>query len=303
MISEPIIQDRLLFPEILAKRPKNAHKRTCGRVLVVAGSRKMTGAAALVCRAAMRAGAGLVTLAFPEKLTNVYRELLLEVMTLPCPQTEEKTLSYKSLPLLLEKSKDFNMVAIGPGLSKNEETQRLAKDLVVKLNKPIILDADGLNAFSSHTNLFKKRKRKTIVTPHPGEMSRLTDLKIEDIQENRVEVTQEYAKKWNLVVVLKGYETVVADPGGRIIVNKSGGPALATAGTGDVLLGIIAAFWAQNLKKPFNSACTAVFLHGLAGDLAAGKLGEHSVIASDVIEYLPAIIRQAVLSKNARMSV
>lgn len=292
MRTEPINQDRLLFSEILTKRPIDSHKNKCGRVLIIAGSLGMTGAAALSCRAAMRAGAGIVTLAFPEKLSNIFRQLLLEVITVPCPQTNEGSLAYDSLPILLEKSKDFDVVALGPGLSKNKETEKLIRDFIIKVKKPAILDADGLNAFAFKMDLLKRRKYKTVITPHPGEMSNLSGLSIEEIQENRVEAAQNYAKEWNSIVILKGYNTVIASADGRTVINKTGGPALATAGTGDVLLGIIAALWAQNIKKPFNASCTAVYLHGLAGDMAAKELGERSVIASDVIEYLPKALKQ-----------
>ncbi len=290
-----VTQNKILFPEILAPRPGSVHKKQCGRVLVVAGSRGMTGAAVLTCRAAMRAGAGIVTLAFPETLPEIYKDLLPEVMTIPCPATSEGTLSYEALRILLEKSAEFDVVAVGPGLSRNEETQKLVRELIVQLNKPLILDADGLNALVGQTaKLLTQRKQETIITPHEGEMAGLVnkDLKsVRIIKDDKVKAAREYAQKWLVNIVLKGSGTVIADPGGETIINESGGPALATAGTGDVLTGIIAAFWAQNLQKPFRSACTAVYLHGLAGDEAAIRLGEQAVIASDVIELLPEMMK------------
>ena len=287
MTKKPIIQNKILFPEILKKRSKNVHKKQCGRILVVAGSKGMTGAAALTCKAAMRSGAGIVTLAHPSSLKEIYKELLLEAMTIPCPETTDITLSYKALNLLLEKSKDFDIVLIGPGLSENLETHKLVQDLVLKLDKLILLDADGLSALAGKTDLFLERKKDIIITPHEGEMARLTGLSVEEIKKNRASIAQKYAKKWGVIVVLKGYETVIANPLGEVVINKTGGPALATAGTGDVLCGIISSLWAENIKKPYEAACTGVYLHGLSGDLAEKKLGERSTVASDVIKYLP----------------
>lgn len=293
-MNKPIIQNTLLYPKALKKRPKDVHKKQLGKILVIAGSKGMIGAAVLACKAAFRAGAGIVTLAFPESLKEIYKNLLLEVMTLPCPATKEKTLSYKALNLILEKSKDFDIVLVGPGMSKNKDTQKLIQDLVLKLEKPILLDADGLNALQGKTDLFLKRKNSTIITPHEGEMVRLTGLSVEEIKQDRENVALEYAKEWKVVVVLKGYETVIADSSGKVVINKTGGPALASAGTGDVLAGIISSFWAENIKKAFESACCGVYLHGLASDLAEKELGERSVVASDVIEYLPGAIKNSI---------
>ncbi|MBU1178675.1 NAD(P)H-hydrate dehydratase [Patescibacteria group bacterium] len=295
-MNRAITQNEIIFPEILAPRPQTIHKKQCGQVLVIAGSKGMTGAAVLTCRAAMRAGAGVVTLAFPETLAKIYKDLLPEVMTIPCSATSESTLSYEAVPILLEKSTNFAVVVIGPGLSKNKETQKLTRALVKKLEKPLIIDADGLNALVGQAaKLLTQRRAETIITPHEGEMAGLVnkDLKSARIIKNdKVKTAREYAQKWLVNIILKGAGTVIAEPGGEVIINGSGGPALATAGTGDVLTGIISAFWAQNIKKPFRSACTAVYLHGLAGDKAAAKLGERSVIASDVIKWLPAVMKK-----------
>ncbi len=290
---EPINQDRILFPQILGKRSKNTHKKACGKVFIIAGSRNMTGAAALTAKAAMRSGAGYVTLAFPEKLANIYRELLLEVTTVPCLQTKAGTLSEEALDLLIKKSKGYDVVAIGPGLSQNKDTAQLIRNFILKVQKPLVIDADALNALKNNAGILKKRIKKTIITPHPGEMSNLSGLSINEIQNDRDGIARRYAKEWKVILVLKGYHTVIAYPDGRTIINMTGGPSLATAGTGDVLLGVIAAFWADNIKKPFDATSTAVYLHGLAGDVATEKIGEKSVIASDVIDILPEVIKIA----------
>mgnify|MGYP005838048033 CR=1 FL=1 len=300
MYIEPINQDRILFPKILSKRLNTTHKKACGKVFIIAGSRNMTGAATLTCRAAMRSGAGYVALAFPEKLNNIYRELLLEAITIPCSQTEDGTFSEDALDILIKKSKGYDVVALGPGLSNNKETDELIRRFIQKVEKPLIIDADGLNAIKNDVNILKKIKKKTIITPHPGEMARLSGLTVNEIQRDRDEVARKYAKEWNVIIVLKGYHTVIAHPDGRTIVNMTGGPALATAGTGDVLLGVISALWADNIKKPLDATATAVYLHGLAGDVVAEKIGEKSVIASDVIDILPDVIKIAQEKINAK---
>lgn len=287
-----IIQDKLLFPEILKPRKKTAHKKICGRVLVVAGSLGMTGAAALVCKAAFRAGAGVVTLAFPKSLDEIYKKIFIETMTLPCPETKDRTMSKKAFRLIMRKSKDFDIIAVGPGLSRNKDTAFLIRKLLKKLKKPVVLDADGLHALASNMRILEKRKAPTIITPHPGEMADLLKTKPEKILEERKKFIPLFSKRYKVVTVLKGHETIVVDSEGRIVINKVGGPELATAGTGDVLVGIISAFWAANIKKPFESACTGVFIQGLSGQKAKEELGTYSVIASDLIEFLPNILRK-----------
>ena len=188
---------------------------------------------------------------------------------------------------------NFDTLAIGPGLDTREVTVKMVGKLLDSWKYPVIIDADGLNAIKDDVDILSKRKKKTIITPHPGEMSKLSGLMINSIQDNRDTISQEFSQKWKVILVLKGYHTVISHYDGRTVLNMTGGPALATAGTGDVLLGTIAAFWSDNLKKPFDATATAVYLHGLAGDVAAEKFGEKSVIASDVVEILPEVIKIA----------
>ena len=297
-----LIQNKLLFPEILWKRPQNIYKRQAGKVLVVAGSRGMGGAAALTAEAAMRAGAGVVVLAFPDILEKIYKKILLEIITIPLPSTKTGSIANDALPEILKASEDCDVVVCGPGLSRNEETAFVVQEMIQKIEKPIILDADGLNALVGKTGLLSKRTYPTILTPHQGEFSRLTGLNIKKIEKKRKELAEQYAKTWKSIIVLKGEDTMIADSD-REVINKSGpprlavdarqgGPELATAGTGDVLSGIIATFCAQNLNQLFEAVSTAVFLHGIAGAIAKQKIGERSVIASDIIKYLPEAIKQ-----------
>lgn len=286
-----IFQKRILFPEIIKKWPRDIHKRKRAKIMVIAGFREMIGAAALSALAAYRAGAGMVMLCVPENLEKYYRQIPLESLILPCPQTREGSLSKNAEKMILEKSKEYDVVILGPGISKNKETQRLARRLVVELEKPLILDADGLNAMVGRTSLFKKRKFPIILTPHEGEMARLTQISISEIHQHRQKIASIKASEWQVVLVLKGQKTIIVNPFGKMIINQTGGPSLATAGTGDVLDGILAVLWAENLSKPYEAAAAAVYLHGKAGDRAALDLGERSVMASDVIRYLPLAFR------------
>jgi len=291
---KPIEQDKLLYPEILAPRPKDANKKSVGSVMIVAGSEGMSGAATLCCEAAMRAGAGYVLLVFPKSLNNIYTKLIPEVLTLPCDETKDKTLALSSFDRIIEEAKKYDVILIGPGLSQHEETRHLICKLFKRLKdlqKNVVLDADGLNAFSGHVELLTEwGDNKTVLLPHAGEMARLCDLDVDNVERDREWLVRKKAKKWKSILVIKGYETVISD-GERVIINKSGGPALATAGTGDALAGMTAAYWAANINLPFESVATAVFLHGLAGDMVSEKLGERSVLATDVINMLPEAVK------------
>ena len=286
------VVSKRIIKQILKPRPKKVHKLTVGRVFIIAGSKNMSGAGILTVRGALRAGAGKVKIAYPDCLTNVYRKVMIEALHLPLPSSQKGILAKGGFSKIIREAFSFNVVALGPGLSifNNKQERFFLVRLIKDIDLPLVLDADGLNnlAFSKKVkSTFEKRNFLTIITPHEGEMSRLTGLTVKYIRNNRKKVARKYAQLWQIIVALKGYHTIIASPQGRIIINKTGGPALATAGTGDVLTGIIATLVAQNLKKPFEATAVAVYLHGLAGDLAAKKLGERSVIASDLIKYLP----------------
>lgn len=310
-----LIQDKILFPDVLWERPLNIHKRILGKVLVIAGSRGMAGAAALTLESAYRAGAGIVTLGFPEGLSQVYKKILPEAMTIPLPETPAGTISLKAKDIIIKNSKDFDCVVIGPGLSQNAETQQLVWEIFFQIEKPIILDADGLNAISlgfkvikgvkqsgDIIEILKKRKEATIITPHAGEMLRIIKairgrgeyqkITSDFIDKKKQEFATLVSEKLGFIVVLKGNETAISEPG-RIVINKTGNPGMATAGSGDVLAGIIGTFVSQNLKRLYEAVSTAVYLHGVAGDIAKEKIGERSMIASDIIKYLSNAIKSA----------
>jgi NAD(P)H-hydrate epimerase len=281
------------FKNYLARRKVDAHKGDFGHVLVLAGSPGFTGAAYLCSQAAILSGAGLVTLGIPRSLNPIMAVKLTEVMTRPLAETERATLSPQAETEILSFLSLADVLALGPGISQNPQTRILVHNLIAKVNQPIVLDADGINAFKGCVNLLKKNKGQIIITPHPGEMARLMGLEVSEIQKKRKEIAKSFAKDYNMVCVLKGHHTVVASAKGEIYINNTGNPGMASGGCGDILTGMIAAFLGQRVEA-FKAAKLAVYLHGLAGDLAAKEKGEVSLIASDVLEKLPEAIKKTV---------
>jgi NAD(P)H-hydrate epimerase len=283
------LQTALIVPRLhaalFAPRPHGAHKGTMGHLLVVAGSDEKSGAAAMTCSAALRTGCGLVTCAWPASVT---RSLPVEVMTLPLPATRG-ALSAAAWAPLQAAMVGKHAIAIGPGLAVEDETQALVRRLIAEVSIPMVVDADGLNALASDLSILKRRHGPLILTPHPGEMARLLGTSSEAVQKRRFDVASDFAKEWNVIVVLKGAHTLVAAPDGSIAINTTGNPGMATAGTGDVLTGVISSLLAQDLA-PWDAARLGVYLHGLSGDLAARACGEVGLIASDLIERLPEAI-------------
>ena len=274
------------FPPL---RPRGAHKGTAGHLLVIAGAFGKKGAAMMTSLAALRCGAGLVTAALPKSI-DLATAGLMEMMTLPLPETSEGTLSLAAEKMLLQALQGKDAVALGPGLSQNEETQRLIRTLIAEVSLPMVIDADGLNALAGDLSALKKRKGPVILTPHPGEMGRLTGKRADLIQRERFTLAADFAERWGAIVVLKGAHTIVATPDRNIRVNHTGNPGMATAGTGDALTGMIAAWLAQGID-PVDAATWGVALHGHAGDLAAAVRGEISLITSDLIEKIPEAIQ------------
>ena len=276
-------------------RPSASHKGTYGRVLVVAGSTGMTGAAALASEAALRAGAGLVTLAAPKHLNPILEGLLPEVMTLALPETDAGSLSVSATSAILEfAEKTKSVLAIGPGLSQHPDTVLLVHQLVREnreqaLNLRMVVDADGLNALSQVPEVISLLDREAILTPHPGEMSRLTSSSVPGLEADRIRTAQQFASEHNLTLVFKGAPTVTGLPNGDVWINSTGNPGMATGGMGDVLTGIIAGLMAQGHSSE-TAAVLGVYLHGLAGDITAEALGMHGLIASDVLKAVPRAI-------------
>ena len=270
--------ERSQFSKLLAPRPRNGHKGDFGHVLVIGGAHGKTGAAAMSGLAALRAGAGLVTVACEDSnLTAVAPAL----MTAPLPDSG-------SIASIVE-SKD--VIAIGPGLGADPRLVSLARSLFAESNKPMVVDADGLNALAGHLPDALGTGKLRVLTPHPGEMSRLTGQPVDVIQADRVGAARKLATAKKIVLVLKGERTLIAFPDGRVSINPTGTPAMGTGGTGDILTGMLAGFIGQFLSQPELAILAAVYLHGLSGELGAAVKGEKSLIATDLLDFLPAAIQ------------
>ncbi len=272
------------------KRRIDSHKSNFGHVLVVAGSSGYTGAAYLTSQAAMRSGSGLVTLAIGKSLYRILAKKLTEVMVKPFPETKEGSLGLKAEKGILRFARKCNSFAIGPGLSQNKETARLVRRLIAKLTGPVVLDADGINAFNGHAKDLNNACGDLILTPHTGELSRLTGKSAGEIRKNRKDIALEVAREYNIVLVLKGHQTVVAAPDGSVYINDTGNPGMASGGVGDVLTGVIVGFIAQGADG-FNAAILGVYFHGLAGDMAAKNKGNLGLIATDLLDKLPRVLK------------
>jgi len=294
---EPDLSLSLVCREDLAwltqPRKLDANKGDFGRVLILAGSVGKTGAAALAAKAALRVGAGLVTVATAKSALPIIASLGMEYMTEPLPETEAGTISLRALDDgRIEKLLDGKSVlAIGPGLGTVPETAELVRTVVNQAIIPVVLDADGLNAFDGRMNEFRAGSQSppaAVLTPHPGEMARLAGASTGEIQARRVEYAREFSNRYNLNLVLKGFRTLVAAPSGGVAVNPTGNPGMATGGTGDVLTGIIAGLLAEYPARSVAEVVAgAVYLHGLAGDIAIQDLDPASIIAGDLIAAIP----------------
>jgi len=292
-LSVTTARDLLLF---FGRRLPDSHKGDFGHVLVIGGSLGKAGAAAMAGMAALRAGAGLVTVAAPRSVLPTVAGFAPELMTEPLEEdsgvVSMRALEYGRLEKL---SEGKSVIALGPGISRHPEAAEFVRTVVAKSKLPLVLDADGLNAFEGRANELDGSKRVLVVTPHPGEMARLTGLSTEAIQKDRIGVARKFAAEHNCIVVLKGWRTLIAQPDGNVWVNTTGNPGMATGGTGDVLTGATASLLGQYSEKErgVHPILAAVYLHGLAGDLARDELGEHSMIATDLLRFLPQAFRVA----------
>ena len=272
-------------------RARETHKGSYGHLLIVAGSVGKTGAAALAARAAMRAGAGLVTVATAASAQPVVAALLLEAMSEPVAETAARTISSTALATLRQLAGRRDAVTLGPGLGLEEETQALARALVVECRQPMVVDADALTALAGHLDRLRGVAGPRCLTPHPGEMARMLGASVADVQRDRIATVRQFATTHATPVVLKGATSVVGLPDGTVLLNPTGNPGMASGGTGDVLSGVLGAFLARGLDAA-GALAAAVYLHGLAGDAAAERVGEESLVAGDVIEALPEAFRR-----------
>jgi hydroxyethylthiazole kinase-like uncharacterized protein yjeF len=288
-----LITAREIAPPI-GPRPLAANKGNFGHVLVIGGSLGKAGATAMAGMAALRTGAGLSTVATPKSVLATVAGFHPEVMTEPLDQTEAGTISASALASgrMDALVKSMTVLAVGPGISRNPETAEFVRDLVVKCKTPLVLDADGLNAFEGRAGELNGKGRSLVITPHPGEMARLAASTIAAVQRDRINVARTFAREHELIVVLKGHRTLIAQPDGTIWVNTTGNPGMATGGTGDILTGMVAGLIAQNPEHIAEAVIAAVHLHGLAGDVARENMGEHSLVATDLVKALPEAFRR-----------
>lgn len=279
--------DEASVAPLLAPRDRQAHKGTFGHCLVIAGSTGKSGAAALAANTAVRSGAGLVTLACPATINPILELKTTEAMTAPLPDNANGQLSDAALPLLGQLLVDKEAVALGPGIGRQPETSTLAQRLIETITLPLVIDADGLNALADDITVLQRTASPSVVlTPHPGEMARLLGTALPEAAEARIEVARQFARRYGVHLILKGARTIIAAPDGRVAINGSGNPGMASGGMGDVLTGVLTALLGQGLS-PWQACQLGVFVHGLAGDLVAADKGEIGMQAGDVIEALP----------------
>jgi len=271
---------------LLPARPACGHKGTFGHLLLIAGSTGKSGAAALAAEGGLRAGCGLTTLACPAHLNPVFESKLTEVMTVPLPEVDGMV-SMQAIAEIEALWQDKSVVAIGPGLGSGSEVGSLVRRLVRDCPLPMVIDADGLNALAGHLEVLQDRQAPTVLTPHPGELSRLLACTVAEIESDRIGIARRFAREHGVILVLKGARTVIAEPDGTVFVNGSGNPALACGGTGDVLTGIIGGLLSQRLAS-VAAVLLGVYLHGRAADRLSATLGPAGILASDLLKELPA---------------
>jgi NAD(P)H-hydrate epimerase len=288
---EESLEDLLPAPDavVLPARPKDAHKGTFGTVVVIAGSLGFTGAAYLASTAAARTGAGLVRLLIGESIYPILAAKVTEVMATPVAEVAPGAIGHAAHDSVMRNIADAEAVVIGPGLGRDRSTWRLVVDLAMHAECAMVIDADGLNALADSPRSKRKLGPRRILTPHPGEMARLTGKTIEQIAADRQGAARKGAKEWGAVIVLKGAKTVVAHPDGRWSEDPHEVPALATGGTGDVLAGVIGALVAQGLDA-FTAAVTGVYIHAAAGRRLAQKLGDSGLLAGDLLTEIPLVM-------------
>ena len=278
------------LPVQLLKRKPDTYKGDYGHILIIGGSPGLSGAVCLCARAALRSGAGLVTVGVPKSLNNIFEIKLTEAMSLPLAD-KGGVLSQEAFSNIKSFLKKADLIVLGPGAGLRASTKRLITRIVKEIDKPMVVDADALTALASNPEALLKRKTKTLIlTPHLGEFSGLVKLDVSKIKQKRKELVKKFALRYNLILVLKGNRTLVSD-GRRTFENNTGNPGMATAGSGDVLSGIISGLLSQGVDQ-FQAAKLGVYLHGLAADIAARDKTENCLIASDIIEYLPSAIKR-----------
>jgi len=281
------------FASFLEPRPAASNKGNFGHVLVIGGSRGKAGAAAMAGMSALRVGAGLATVATAKSVLNTVAGFHPEVMTEFLAETSAGAIALTAARRVSQLAEGKTVLAIGPGISRNPQTSDLVRTVIKRRAAPTVLDADGLNAFEGRAKELDGRKVPLVLTPHPGEMARLLKTTVPAVQHDRINVARKFAREHHLILVLKGHRTLVASPDGEVWANTTGNPGMATGGTGDILTGMVAGLIAQKPDQILKAVVAAVHLHGLAGDVARETMGEHSLVATDLVKFLPEAFRRA----------
>lgn len=284
------IIDKEMVDKIIPKRERDAHKGTYGRVGIIGGSKGMTGAVILATKSCLRSGSGLVYSMVPESISHIIELSVTESISIPIKDGDNGHFNARSIESLKEATNKMDCLVLGPGMGVDKERVELIKNILRYTDKPIVLDADGINCVSKDKDALLLRKYPIVITPHPAELARLLERSVEEIQSNRIEYCRYTSKTYNAVTVLKGSNTVISSPNGDIFINTTGNPGMATAGSGDVLSGMIGSLIGQKIE-PLNATIAAVFLHGLSGDIGAKEKGEYGLIAGDIVENIPYAIK------------
>jgi hydroxyethylthiazole kinase-like uncharacterized protein yjeF len=284
---------------ILGRRALDAHKGDFGHLLVVAGSPGKAGAAAMTAKSALRTGSGLVSVGTPSGIVPIIQQQVFESMCIPVAESIDGTIGLGGEIELLKAAAKMSACAIGPGLSTHYETVGMVRSLLQQIATPVVIDADGLNALVGALDILRNTRGPVIMTPHPGEMARLLGISTSDVQKDRIGIAADFARRHKVTLVLKGAGTVIANPDGLIYINTTGNPGMSTGGTGDALTGIIGGLLAQG-HTSLQAACLGVYLHGLAGDLAAKEKGEAGMITGDLIDKIPQALQEMTDSSQLR---
>jgi hydroxyethylthiazole kinase-like uncharacterized protein yjeF len=284
-----LVEKESLLP-YFQRRKRDSHKGSYGHLLIISGSLGKTGAAVMAGKGALKMGAGLVTVATARGCLPIIARSMMELMTEPLAETSEKTISAEALPRALELLNGKNALLIGPGISTHPSTAKFVLSLLPRIKIPVVIDADGLNILSAAPEILKALSKPAILTPHPGEFARLLGLPTEEVIDKKLELAPDFAKKYGVYLVLKGYRTLTATPKGEVFINPTGNPGMATAGSGDVLSGMIASEIVQE-NDVLGATLAAIYVHGLSGDMAARRLGEKYLTAGDLIRALPRALK------------
>ncbi|MBN1653380.1 MAG: NAD(P)H-hydrate dehydratase [Deltaproteobacteria bacterium] len=280
------LQVEISGPPVLPRRERDGHKGSFGNALFIAGSANYLGAPYFAALSFLKSGGGYSRLAAPRSITPFIASKGSEIVFIPQPETSSGAIAYASLQPLIALSEKMDIVVVGPGISLEQETQRLTRELARRINKPLLIDGDGITAICGDLSVLENRKAPTVLTPHLGEMSRLTNRGVPELEKTKIEALQNTASKTRSIIVLKGAHSLIGEPEGRISINLSGNAGMATAGSGDVLTGSIAAMFGLGLSIE-EAVRAGVFVHGFSGDLAAQKLGEDGISAQDILDHLP----------------